>query len=113
MGGVDRTIDRQRSAPKTKSKKAKEEAKKDFIQLTVEYLDKKLNLDDFQAAAVTNIYNEYRGQIMMISAEDAPTAVIKDKMRLITEEIDTKILPLLGKAQTEQYQKMIEERKEN
>lgn len=114
MGGVDRTVDTQRNAVKAKDrKKAKENTKKDFIQLTVEHLSKKLNLDDFQAAAITNIYNDYRSTIMTVSSEDAPTSVLKDKMRKIVEEIDAKIFPLLGKEQLEKYNTMIAEREKN
>ena len=68
--GVDRSIDTQRRAPKTKNKKAKE--KLDIVEVTVEQLDKKLNLDDFQKAAIRVIYNDNKDEILGIAGEDIP-----------------------------------------
>ena len=116
-GGVDRSIDRQRSAPKTKNKKKLEEQKKerekamDISKVMTEYLTKKIKLDAFQEAAVKAIYDENKEEIMALSTDDAPTDVIKDKSKIISEKIDAKIIPLLSKDQAAEYQKMIDERK--
>lgn len=109
--GVDRSIGR---VPKPARAKDKDKSKKelDIVEVTVQYLQKRLKLDDFQAAVITEIYNEHKAEILAISAEDAPITVLKKKMREVTEKIDAKILPLLGKEQVAEYQKMIAERKE-
>jgi hypothetical protein len=108
-GGVDRTIDRQRNAPKTKNKKALE--KRDIVDVTVEYLEKKLKLDGFQKAAITNIYKDNKAEILSIGEEDMPTEGKKDKARKISDKIDAQIIPLLSKEQVVIYNEMIAERK--
>jgi hypothetical protein len=108
-GGVDRTIDRQRDAPRTKNKKALE--KRDIVEVTVEYLEKKLKLDGFQKAAITNIYKENKDRILSINEEDIPTDGKKEKAREISAKIDAQIVPLLSKEQVVLYNEMIAERK--
>ncbi len=113
-GGVDRSIDRQRSAPKTKNKKKLEEEQKkrdDIPYMMTEYLTTELKLDDFQKAAVNSIYKEEEDQIKAIGMEDSPSDVIKEKMRELMQKIDGKIMPLLSKDQKAAYQKIIDERK--
>lgn len=108
-GGVDRTIDTQRRAPKTKNKKPKE--KLDIVEVTVEQLDKKLHFDDFQKAAVRVIYNEHKDEILGISGEDIPYEAKEEKAENIAQKIDKQILELLSKEQAVIYQKMIDDRK--
>ena len=110
VGGVDRTIDTQRRAPKTKSKKPKE--KLDIIEVTIEQLDKKLHFDDFQKAAVRVIYNENKDEILGISSEDIPYEAKEEKAEKIAQKIDRQILELLSKEQTVIYQEMIDDRKD-
>jgi hypothetical protein len=107
-GGVDRRIDTQRRAPDTYNKNAKDKA--DIVDVTVEQLNKKLKLDDFQKAAITNIYKDNKDKILAIADEDIPLAAKKDKSREIMEKIDKQILVLLNKEQTKTYNEMIEER---
>ena len=108
--GVDRRIDTQRRAPKTKNKKAKE--KLDIVEVTIDQLDKKLHLDDFQKAAVRVIYNENKDEILGIAGEDIPDEAKKEKANRISEKIDKQILELLSKEQTVIYQEMIDDRKD-
>ena len=109
QGGVDRSIGRVPQAARAKDKDKKEV---DMVEVTVNYLDKKLNLDDFQQAAITKVYNEYKPDVMLVSATDEPIAVKKAKMREITEEIDKKVMAYLSDEQAEEYKKMIAERKD-
>lgn len=109
-GGVDRSIGRVPTPARAKDKEKKKEP--DYVELTVQYLDKKLNLDDFQAAAITTVYNEHKAEIIMISGADEPLDVKKKKMNELTEKVDARIIPLLSKEQVEKYQKMIAERKQ-
>lgn len=109
MGGVDRSIGRVPNAPRAKDKEKKEV---DLVEVTVKHLDKELNLDDFQEAAIKTVYNEYKPDVMLIAATDEPVAVKKDKMRQITEEIDAKVMKYLSDKQAEKYKKLMEQRKE-
>ena len=109
-GGVDRSIGRVPTPARAKDKEKKKEL--DVVEATVQYLDKKLNLDDFQAAAITTVYNDHKAEIMMISAADEPIDIKKKRMKELTEKVDAKIFPLLSKDQAEKYQKMIDERKD-
>lgn len=109
QGGVDRSIGRVPDAPRAKDKDKKEV---DMVEVTVKYLDKELKLDDFQEVAIKTVYNEYKPDVMIIAASDEPIAVKKDKMRLITEEIDAKVIKYLSDEQAEKYKKLVAERKQ-
>lgn len=108
--GVDRNIDTQRRAPKTKNKKPKE--KLDIVEVTVEQLDKKLHFDDFQKAAVKVIYDENKEEILGIANEDIPYEAKEEKAEKIAQKIDKQILELLSKEQAVIYQEIIEDRRD-
>ncbi len=109
--GVDRRIDRQKYAPKTKNKKALEKKEMDISEVMADHLVKELKLDDFQKAAVKLIYDEHKDEILELSQDqDASSQVIKDKFRIISDKIDKRIIPLLSEEQAKAYQKIIEER---
>lgn len=108
--GVDRRIDRQKYAPKTKNKEARE--KKDVIEVAIERLDKELNLDDFQRAAITSIYKENKEEILKIPDMDIPYEAKQQKAKDISENIDAQIFKLLSKEQAAKYQEeVIDKRK--
>lgn len=105
-GQVDRSIGRgQYKRPK------KEQKKGDFIQQTVEYLTKELKLDDFQSAAVREIIEDEKDNIMALAEKDLTKDEIRDRSKAISERIYKKVMPLLSKEQGELYTKM-EESKE-
>lgn len=108
--GVDRTIDTQRNAPRTRNKE-KLNKKIDIVEETVKQLDKKLKLDDFQKAAITVIYNDNKDEIMGIVEQDIPRAAKIQKGKELSEKIDKEILKLLSKEQAEKYQEIIDDRK--
>ncbi|MEE1898909.1 hypothetical protein V1389_11205 [Flavobacterium rakeshii] len=107
--GVDRRIDTQRN--KKSIRKKKDEKPKDLSVVMTEYLGEELKLDDFQKAAIKSIYDERKDEILALSQNEADTRdVLKDKFRIISDEIDKEILPLLSDEQKKAYQKMIDER---
>ena len=107
--GVDRRIDTQRN--KKSIRKNKDEKPKDISVLMSDYLAKELKLDDFQKAAVKSVYDERKDEILALSQNQADTRdVITDKFRIISEEIDKEIFPLLSEEQKTAYQKIIDER---
>ncbi|MUV04083.1 hypothetical protein GN157_10220 [Flavobacterium rakeshii] len=107
--GVDRRIDTQRN--KKSIRKKKDEKPKDLSVVMTEYLGEELKLDDFQKAAIKSIYDERKDEILALSHNEADTRdVLKDKFRIISDEIDKEILPLLSDEQKTAYQKMIDER---
>jgi hypothetical protein len=107
-GGLDRSVGRVPNAARSKDKKKPV----DIVEMTVQYLDKRLNLDDFQVAAITTIYNDNKAELIAISMDKAPTDVRKDQIRKITDEIDVKVMELLSEDQVKEYQKMVSERKQ-
>lgn len=107
--GVDRSIGR---VPQKSRKKQDKQNEVDFVALTVQYLDKRLNLDDFQAAAISTIYNDNKADLIAISMDKSPTDVRKDQIRQINEAIDIKIMELLSEDQVIEYKKMVSERKQ-
>ncbi len=108
--GVDRTIDQQRNAPRTRNKE-KLNKKVDIVEVTVQQLDKKLKLDDFQKAAITVIYKDNLDEILGLPDEDIPYKAKKQKAQDLNEKIDKEILKLLSEEQTKKYQEIIDDRK--
>lgn len=108
--GVDRSIARQRNSniKKNKDKKAQQV---DIVEVTVKQLDKELQLDDFQKAALSVIYNENKDELMSLVEEDIPHEAKKQKAKEITEKIDKEIFKLLSPEQAAKYQKLVDKRK--
>jgi hypothetical protein len=108
--GVDRSIGR---VPKPARQKDKEKKEIDYVALTVKHMDKRLNLDDFQEAAITKVYNDHKADVFLIAGADEPESVKKAKMVEITEIIDAKIMKYLSEEQVSEYKKMIAEREKS
>jgi len=79
----------------------------DFVQQTVDYYTKELKLDGFQAAAVREIIETEKDNLMNLSQQtDATLDERKDRAKAIYDRIDAKILPLLNAEQTTKYKKL-------
>ena len=105
--GVDRSIGQ--SARMNKPHK-KNEKKLDFAESSVEYLNKQLNLDGLQQAAIKGILNDNKATLEEIGAENISIQEKTDKMGKATDKIDVDILKLLSKEQSEKYLKIKEDR---
>ena len=104
---VDRRI-----APSQYKRDRKKPEKVDFVQQSTDYLAKELTLDDFQKAAVKNIIEEEKENIINLNSEkDITTDERRDKAAAISGMIYKKVLPLLSKPQAEIYTKMEESKK--
>lgn len=104
---VDRRI-----APSQYKRDRKKGEKVDFVQQSTDYLAKELTLDDFQKAAIREIIEGERENIMNLNAEkDITSDERRDKAALISGRIYKKVLPLLSKDQAEKYTKMEESKK--
>lgn len=111
-GVVDRRIDRQRDIKSSnKKKKAENEKPQDFVALTVDYFAKELKLDDFQKAAMRNVYEENKDALMSLNDLDIPYEAKKEKGKEISDRIDARIFPLLDNQQLAKYKELIEKRK--
>ncbi|MFP9114676.1 hypothetical protein ACLI1A_12095 [Flavobacterium sp. RHBU_3] len=95
------------------SSPSKEQKKYDFVESSVEYYTKELKLDDFQAAAVRQVYESERDNIEALreSGEDVTTDEKKEKAYAITERIDAKVLKLLNPEQTKKFEELKAKRK--
>lgn len=104
---VDRSIGRsQYKRPKPSKEKF------DFVEETVKYVTKELNLDAFQSAAVREIIEAEKEELVAISQNpDLPEQARKDKGKIISERIDEKILKLLSPEQADKYKKLQEKKK--
>lgn len=104
---VDRSV-----APSQYKRDRKKPEKVDFVEQSTNYLTKTLNLDDFQKAAVKNIIEEERENIMALNTEQKITSdERRDRSSAISARIYKKVLPLLSKEQAEKYTKMEESKK--
>lgn len=84
----------------------------DFVQQSTDYLAKELTLDDFQKAAVKNIIEEERENIMALNTDKSMSSdERREKYAAISGRIYKKVLPLLSKTQAEKYTKMEEAKK--
>jgi hypothetical protein len=76
----------------------------DYVQQSVDYFKKELKLDDFQAAAIREIIEDEReGLDALMKDTESTIAERKDKMKIINERIDKKVLPLLSDDQQKKY----------
>jgi len=97
---VDRRIGREQY------KRGKRE-KVDFVEQSVDYYKKELKLDDFQAAAIKEIFEGERDNINSLNQSQGLTKnEIKDKAQGIYDRIDNKILPLLSEDQQKKYKEL-------
>jgi len=97
---VDRRIGREQY------KRGKQE-KVDFVEQSVDYYKKELKLDDFQAAAMKEIFEGERDNINSLNQSQGLTKnEIKDKAQGIYDRIDNKILPLLSEDQQKKYKEL-------
>ena len=106
---VDRSIGQSqyKRAPKGKSG-----VKKDFIDQIMDYYSKELNLDDFQQAAVRQVIEDQRDEMMALNEQkDMTTDERRDKAKIINDKIDAGILPMLSPEQVKKYQELISKRK--
>ena len=105
-GGVDRSIGSSVRQNKPSKKNAE---KKDYADMYTEYMTKEVKLDQLQQAAVKSIVNEHKDSLEEISKSNLPNIEKRDKMQLINDKINTKILKILSKEQTEKFLKLKEE----
>jgi hypothetical protein len=103
-GGVDRSIGASTRQNRPSKKNAE---KKDYADVYTEYLTKQLELDGLQQAAVKSIVSENKDSLEEISKSELPTMEKRDKMRLLNDKINAKVLKLLSKEQTEKFSKLI------
>jgi len=104
---VDRRI-----APSQYKRDRKKGGKVDFVEQSTDYLAKELTLDDFQKAAIKDIIEGERENIMNLNSEkDITTDERRDKASAISGRIYKKVLPLLSKDQADKYTKMEESKK--
>ncbi|MES2484461.1 MAG: hypothetical protein V4581_00720 [Bacteroidota bacterium] len=97
---VDRRIGREQY------KRGKRE-KVDFVEQSVDYYKKELKLDDFQAAAMKEIFEGERDNINSLNQSQGLTKnEIKDKAQGIYDRIDNKIMPLLSDDQQKKYKEL-------
>jgi len=97
---VDRRIGREQY------KRGKRE-KVDFVEQSVDYYKKELKLDDFQAAAIKEIFEGERDNINSLNQSQGLTKnEIKDKAQGIYDRIDNKIMPLLSEEQQKKYKEL-------
>lgn len=96
-----------KNGPTKKNQKQKEPA-----EMAADYYQKELELDDFQRAAVLEIYKSEDSNIKAISEDlEINTDIRKEKVQIILERIDGKIRKLLSPEQTEKFEKIVSKRK--
>lgn len=104
---VNRSVGRQQyKNPKIKGEKI------DFIQQTVDYLEKELSLDTFQAAAIREIIEDERGAFTALTDDmNMQPNERRDKNLEIFQRIDSKMIPLLSEEQAKKYEKLKDKKK--
>ncbi len=85
---------------------------KEASEMAAEYYQKELGLDDFQKAAVEEIYKSEDANVKAITEDlEMNSDVRAEKVQLIIERIDTKIEKLLTPEQLEKFEKVKKKRK--
>ncbi len=102
-GGVDRSI----GNPGINTPPPKPE-KIDYVQVTVDKLEKDLSLDTFQKAVIKQAFNDGQLSIQAIIDSKVSDEMKETKIADVRSNIDNRILKVLDKSQTEKYQKLKE-----
>ncbi|MFP5436460.1 MAG: hypothetical protein ACLGH8_01590 [Bacteroidia bacterium] len=85
---------------------------KEASEMAAEYYQKELDLDDFQKAAVEEIYKSEDNNIKAVTEDlEMNNDIRKEKVQLIIERIDGKIEKLLSPEQLEKFEKLKKKRK--
>lgn len=91
---------------------SKNQKQKEPSEMAAEYYQKELSLDDFQKAAVEEIYKSEDNNIKAITEDlEMNSDIRKEKVQLIIERIDGKIEKLLSPEQLEKFEKIKKKRK--
>lgn len=100
-------VDRRIAPMQYKNGPSKGGKKPDYVQQTADYFKKELKLDDFQAAAVKEIIEDERESLEgLMKDQESTVAEKKDKMKIIYDRIDKKVIPLLSEDQQKKYREM-------
>ena len=105
-GGVDRSIGSSGRQNKVNKKKVE---KKEYSDIYTEFMTKEVKLDGLQQAAVKSIVQEHQDSLEEIAKSNLPAMEKRDKMQLINDKIDVKILKILSKEQSEKFLKLKED----
>ncbi|WP_146171746.1 hypothetical protein [Flavobacterium magnum] len=103
-GGVDRSIGGPGQFQTGKKKDKKSDF--DFVQASTDKMTKELSLDDFQKAAVKNIIDDYKNQVMSITVEEIPDTGKSEKMNTAKDKMEAKIRQLLNKEQLLKFENL-------
>jgi len=90
----------------------KNQKQQEASELAAEYYQKELGLDDFQKAAVEEIYKGEDNNIKAVTEDlEMNNDIRREKVQLIIERIDGKIEKLLSPEQLEKFEKLKKKRK--
>lgn len=103
--GLDRRIGGQGQFHDSKNKD-KKKSEFDFVQASTDKMAKELSLDDFQKAATKNIIEDYKNQILSINAEEIPDSGKYEKINIVKDKMEAKIMQLLNKDQLAKFEAM-------
>jgi len=84
------------------------EKKIDYLQASLDNLEKELSLDTFQKAVIKDILVQNQAEMMSISKQDIPDDSKIEKMGIIKEKLETQVIKLLNPDQIEKFAKMKE-----
>jgi len=91
---------------------SKNQKQQEASELAAEYYQKELGLDDFQKAAVEEIYKGEDNNIKAVTEDlEMNNDIRREKVQLIIERIDGKIEKLLSPEQLEKFEKLKKKRK--
>jgi hypothetical protein len=82
--------------------------KVDMIALTMDKLTKDLTLDTFQATVIKGYLEDAKKKEDLVFAEDIIDQAKMDKIKVLRDNFDKKLMGLLSKEQTEKFVKMKE-----
>ena len=105
---VDRTVGR---TPQYHREKPKAD-KKDFVELTLEYLKEKLSLDSFQEAAIKVYLIENQTNAEKIHNSDISNDDKKIKFEEAVKDFDEKLLKILNPEQIKVFEELTKKNKE-
>jgi hypothetical protein len=107
-GGMGVGMDRRLGGNNSMNTPPSKPEKIDYVQVTVDKLEKDLGLDTFQKAVIKQAFDDGQLSIQAIIDSKNSDEMKETKIADVRANVDNRILKVLDKSQTEKYQKLKE-----
>lgn len=106
MGNRGGGMDRNNGRNSFNESPPKKQEKIDYLQVMIDKLEKELTLDSFQKAVIKELVETNHLEMLAISEEAIPDISKLEKMSILKDKLEVKIISFLNPEQQKQFEKM-------